>query len=105
MWLGEVRFGRLWRGQARYGKARILRLGLARPGKVRQGEVWQGKAFDTNLIEIEVEKDDISFSTYHKHGVTTFEFIEYHIDDPELGAGRAVLFEIDNFLYESYEVK
>lgn len=67
--------------------------------------VWQGKAFDTNLVVIEFEKDYISFSTYRKHGVTTFEFIEYDIDESELGTGRAVLFELDNFLYESYEVR
>lgn len=79
---------------------------LSRGGVNLSCTLWQGKAFDTNLVEIEVvDKDDISFSTYRKYGVTTFEFIEYHIDDPELGAGRAVLFEIDNFLYEGYEVK
>lgn len=67
--------------------------------------IWEGKSFDTNLVEIEVEKDYISFSTYRRYGVTTFEFIEYDIDESELGTGKAVLFEIGNFLYESYEVK
>ena len=66
--------------------------------------IWAGKSADTDLIEIEVEKDNISFSTYRRDGVTTFEFIEYGIDESELGTGKAVLFEIANFLYESYEV-
>lgn len=67
--------------------------------------LWQGKTFDTNHVEIEVEKDCISFSTYRRQGVTTFEFIEYDMDESELGTGKAVLFEIANFLYEGYEVK
>lgn len=67
--------------------------------------IWKGKSFDTNLVEIEVEKENISFSTYRRHGVTTFEFIEYDMDESELGTGKAVLFEIACFLYESYEVK
>lgn len=78
---------------------------LTRGGVNLSCTLWQGKAFDTNLVEIEVEKDCITFSTYRKNGVTTFEFIEYHIDESELGAGRAVVFEIANFFYESYEVK
>lgn len=70
--------------------------------------IWKGKSFDTNLVEIETEKEYISFSTYRKYGLTTFEFIEYDYydyDESELGTGKAVLFEISNFLYESYEVR
>lgn len=67
--------------------------------------IWKGKSIDTALIEIEVENENISFSTYRRQGITTFEIIEYGIDESELGIAKAAVFEIGHFLYESYEVK
>lgn len=67
--------------------------------------IWKGKSFDTNLVEIEVGKENISFSTYRRQGITTFEIIEYGLDESELGIAKAAVFEISCFLYESYEVR
>lgn len=64
--------------------------------------IWEGLTPETNMLEIEFDSSELSFSTYYKRGCTIFEFID--MSDESKFSGNACIFELRGIDFKSYEV-
>ena len=64
--------------------------------------IWEGLTPETNMLEVDFDSSDLSFSTYYKDGRTIFEFID--MSDESKFSGNACIFELRGIDFGSYEV-
>ena len=64
--------------------------------------IWEGLTPETNMLELEFDSSELSFSTYYKKGCTIFEFID--MSDESKFSGNACIFELRGIDFKSYEV-